>query len=68
MASSSDVFYQMRNVANCELSDSNESDVMYLNFENSSDGDDENWSFYERLHLRRDFDNDDQCFDGKRVY
>lgn len=66
MASSSDDFYQMRNVANCELSDSNESDVMYMYFENSSD--DENWSFYERLHLRRDFDYDGECFYGKIVF
>jgi len=54
----------MRNVANCELSDSNESDVLYMYFEVSKD--DENWSFYERLHLRRDYDDNDDCFDGKR--
>jgi len=66
MASSSDDFYQMRNVANCELSDSNESDVMYMYFENSSD--DESWSFFERLHIRRDFDYNDECFYGKIVF
>ena len=35
-SSSSDgvaTFYQMSNVANCEMSDANEHDVMYTNFE-----------------------------------
>ena len=51
-------YYQMINVANCELSDSNEHDVMYTNFENSTN----EWGFYEKVRLRRDL-----CFDGKLV-
>jgi hypothetical protein len=40
----------MTNVANCELSDSDEHDVMYSGFEMAVS----DWSFYERVRLRRD--------------
>ena len=54
-------YYQMRNIANCEMSSSSEHNVMYTNFENSS-----NWNFYERFRLKRDID-EFECFSGKSV-
>ena len=52
-------FYQMQNIANCEMSDSSEHNVMYTNFENSS-----SWNFYERFRLKRDID-EFECFSGE---
>ena len=54
-------YYQMRNIANCEMGSSSEHNVMYTNFENSS-----NWNFYERFRLKRDID-EFECFSGKSV-
>ncbi len=52
-------YYQMRVTSNCELSNSNEHDVMYFEFDDS----DLDWSYYEKFKLKRS--NDDNCIDGR---